>query len=365
MTGSGGKMNLKKFYTYIVIFSIALLLMSSTTARADGTTYNSTVFTPNGTMYDLDLNVDISVTNQTTTFLNIIMDGTGNLTLYSERMDLDYIRWGGSVAFEIYRYMYTMGNEPEEEYMNMSMPIPPLIAVKQDTREIYLFNISLDQFEEMSEEQIMEIVQTLSSGDLRTDIYITNPFYIPIDVSVGSVIEYGYWNRTANDGFLLEVPINKETTLSVMNTTYDVWAIEYTGTVLDLITMINETFPIGIELPSENDTEAEAIYTLLNETEFLFGVYYDKASGWLLDIRLEIEGSGTLDIVENETTMSVDYMIDVLVDFALEDPGSVSVGGQGLVGRYLGVSDNIVVMLGVGLLILVFGITGKTVFRKR
>ncbi|MGQ4913262.1 MAG: hypothetical protein ACP6IU_00790 [Candidatus Asgardarchaeia archaeon] len=353
---------MKKIFVYVAVLGLVALLFSSNLASAQGTTYNPTVFTPNGTRYDLNVDVQALADNGSTLFLNYTILAMGNLTLYSERMDQEYIRWGGSAAIQAYLYQYMYEEEPKVDEFNKSVPIPPVVAVQQNTRKVYAFNISLDQFEDMSQEEIMNILQSLTSGDLRRDIYFLNPFYIPTDVDIGYAVTLGYWNTTADDGFIIEMEINKEGAITLMGTSYDAWIIEYTGSLWDALTTLNSTFNLGIELPSGN--ESEPIIQMLNETQYALRIYYDKASGWLLDVNLQVNGEGNIEVPEENQTMTMHYLIDAVIDFGLGDAGSVSVGGQGFIARHLGISDNMSVLLGLGLLVLVFGLTAKTTFRK-
>ncbi len=269
-----------------------------------------TVFSPNSVTYDLDIFFSNIVKNATTDEVldSFELNIEGEFTLISKRMQLDYIGWGFIIDVIIIR---NDNGYVDESRFNIS--VPPILAVKENTRFIYPTTIIMDLIEEgFGNQSIQDILSKVSTNQPYTEIYAYNPFYIEIPVSVGDTIPYGVWNVTSESGIIVNGRVTSEETIVVGGVSYNTYLVNITeADILDAIReFINEemTLPPGVH--------------------FNLGFYYDQGSGWLT--KADMIGGGEIS-EDNETVL-----VSLDGDLDLRNAGTVMIQNKSYLDRMLG-----------------------------
>ncbi len=300
-------MNIKTI-TYVSI--IAILVISPIVSLNASPGYNISVFSPNNVTYDVDIFFS-QVTKNTTSGETLELHEihiTGKITLISKRMMLDYIGWGFKVNVTV-----TENNNGDVRESEYNIPIPPIVAVKENTRFIYPTKLLMDLIQgKFGNASIQDIVSRVSTNQPYTEIYAYNPFYIDVPVSIGDSIPYGIWNVTSQSGIIVNGKVTSEEKITVNGASYNTYLVNITKT--DIIEAIKEFMNEDISIPSGID--------------FNLGMYYDKDSGWL--IKLNTIGGG--EVNDDDTTTSI--VINGNLD--LENAGTVMVQNKSYLDRVFG-----------------------------
>ena len=224
--------------------------------------------------------------------------------------------------------------------------IPPLVAVRDGTRETY-FLIDFHELERTLGEANVTGLQDLASlaskimaatGEVNEEVYFANPFYIPLDVGLGSEIIYGIYNRTSGQQVEVGLVINDEGPVEVPAGTYDAWIIR-----LDESGVADILEGLGV---SEEAVEA------VRSTDLQAAIYYDKATGWLLGYEVHGHATNTTTIEREGQTVEVIVRGDVDLVFELVEPGTVEVGGKSLIERVLSLPRNSALFFAIGIMAL-------------
>ncbi|MHA1506703.1 MAG: hypothetical protein ACTSR0_05950 [Candidatus Asgardarchaeia archaeon] len=361
----------REYLRYFSLLILTFLVLLPVTVAAE--TYDPSVFSPSGTKYELRGKVFLEATNKTSGERLVYFNATANgtLILMSERMDLNFWKWSGIISGNI-TYISIVGSDYSTNTMGGEFPIPPLIAVKVNTREVYLLNI----FELISglgegfdPSDILGLIMNFSTMSILEDYYATNPFYIPTSTQLNDVIPYFIWNKTANEAiFIINGTVVDEKELLIAGVSTDSWVVELPiRNFSDLSDLIYEQF--GVNITEEifggitDEEESAALEGLLETLSVDIRFYYDKSNGWLLMLNASASAEGSLDIsTEGGSSFTVDYTFEVNLVFELTDPGLMKVGGQGLISRYTGIPDYGILGLDA---FLVIGLVYLSFFRKR
>jgi len=271
-------------------------------------TYNSTVYTPNGTRYIFEIKASDVKVNTTSGKVLFVTNKTisGFLELSSKFLTAGYYGWGATIKVDTAEY--ENGELKSSDTFNVS--IPPVLAIKEGTRKIYLTNVII-KFMRGEYEDINEAVRDLSNIQAVEDFYIYNPFYIPTNVKVGDKIPYGFWNKTANEGIIVYGKIVEDASVSINGESYDAWAVDLISGIEELVGEIG-----GEEEIPEN----------VNAT---FNLYYEKTTGWLI----KVEAFGESEYEESNTTA-----ISTKVEGCLkvDNLGGIVIGGRTYIERVIG-----------------------------
>ncbi|MGQ4832645.1 MAG: hypothetical protein ACP6IS_01950 [Candidatus Asgardarchaeia archaeon] len=305
---------MKRSKVIILIISVALIISLQSLSLVNAQeTFDSSVFNPNGATYSITATVNVFARN--TSSGEILASNNMTLEAYlkilSERVNLNFWKWSGILNVTLDTYSLEE-SDIRHEHNNLSIPIPPLIAIKENTRKIYFANVSLEELSqsENMQEAIQKLVQKISVGEINENIYIYNIFYIPTNVNIGSKIDYGFWNVTANEGLILTGTVKRADNVTVAGESIDSWVVEldyhnisslseeiYKQTNLNLTDML-----FGDMGGSEEDREIQRVVSNL---PFTIAGYYDKASGWLVRGLVEARDEGTIEGHDNATDSSV------------------------------------------------------------
>ena len=349
---------MKKITLNLAIVTLLLGTLTIAPMVSATPTYEPSVFSPNNTIYDINVHMRLTAVNATngSTIMIGEMGVLGNLTLYSERLNSSFVKWSGHISVDAWSYHW----DPESfsnDTQNITVYIPPLLAVKENTRKMYIAQIDL---ENLGEGGLQQALGNLSSPKYRSDVYALNPFYISTSTKLGDDVVIGAFNRTNNENISLTFEVSSARNYTARDGhTYDVWvANPGFGTLYDVLMELQQIIgggeknngppnliPIFGEGPPNgksggNKTNQEQMMKdVLGNITFNWDLLYDKASGWLLANLITLSGGGT--IYENNTTPIVNYTASGFANIELRDAGSVKIGGSSLLSRFSGVSDNV------------------------
>jgi len=346
----------------IVTLLIVTLLFSQSIAYVNAQElYESSVFNPNGATYILDGLVRVMVVNESNDVLLMQLNATLNakLKLLSERLNLEFVKWSGLLNFSYDVYSFRYNETPEEESGNMSVPIPPLLFIRENTREIYFANISIEELQgEQMEDAMEKMMQKISAGEINENFYVYNIFFIPKNVDMGSKVTYGFWNKTANKGLEVTATVVSSSSIEVAGESYDAWVVELD--YHNLTELFQEIYDqLGFNMTEQifgdaEPQEAEAIKQIIESIYFTLRGYYEKESGWLVKGLLDVDASGNVTVHgENNVTFPVSYQVTVDIVTNLIDPGNVRLGGRSTLARMLDVDDTTLLALDVIFVVLV------------
>lgn len=318
---------MRKIIAPLLIAGLLFFIISNVSSTFASPGYHYSVFTPNGVSYELELSFYSEEKNLTTSQIiesqQIIL--SMNFSLSSKRMDLNHMAWGMTISINL--ELYVNGTLRESE--SRSLPMPPLFAIREGTRKIYLttFLVSLLR-QGMESVNISEITSNLAANRPYPGFYIYNPFYTPLDVAENDEIPYGYWNETANEGVIINGTVARSTTLSILGEEINTWVVEIRrAELLNMLSML-----IGeVEIPEDADIS--------------MAFYYEKNTGWL--VQGELEGEYTHIEGDTERTMEVGGSL-YITNF-----GSIAIGGKSYLNRVLGLPQYTIEVLDI---ILIIGI---------
>lgn len=299
---------IRKIMIYIVVTSMLLLYPIGSLNASPG--YNISVFSPNNVRYDV--NIFFSEVTKNATSGDILdlyeVHVIGEISLVSKRMTLDYIGWGFIINVTV-----TENNNGDVRESEFDIAIPPIIAVKENTRFVYPTKLLMDiMLGNLSNASMQDILSRVSTNEPYTEIYIYNPFYIEVPVSIGDSIPYGVWNITSQSGIIVNGKVTSRESIIVNGVSYDTYLVNITES--EIIDAIREFIDEDISIPSE---------VRLN-----LGFYYDRDSGWLM--KLNTIGRGELS-EENTTTEIV-----LRGNLDLENAGTVMVKNKSYLDRIFG-----------------------------
>jgi len=345
----------------IILFIVTLLFFQSITYVSAQEIYDSSVFNPNGATYVLDGLIQVTIVNESNNELLMQFNASidAKLKLLSERLNLDFVKWSGILNFSYNTYSYYYNETPEEDYRNMSIPIPPLFFIKENTREAYFANISLEELQgENMEDAMKKMMQKISAGEINENFYVYNIFYIPKNVDIGSKITYGFWNVTANKGLELAATVVSSSTLEVAEESYDVWVVELDyHNLTELFQEVYDQLGFNVTEQIFKDAKPEEIKTIKQVIESIYFTlkgYYEKASGWLVKGVADVDASGTTTAPGDiNATFPVSYQVTVDMVANLIDPGSVRLGGRSTLARMFDVDDTTLLSLDIVFVALV------------
>ena len=348
-----------------VLFMVLLSLQSIALINAQET-YDPSVFNPNGATYIITAAIHIFAKNTSTNEILVSNNVTLNayLKLLSERVNLNFWKWSGVLNVTVDTYTLEEYGI-KHDHNNISIPIPPLVAIKENTRKIYFANISMEELSQSEDMQqaIQKIVQKISAGEINENIYVYNIFYVPTNIDLGTKINYGFWNVTADQGLILKGSVVRSENVTVAGENIDSWVVELDYHNISSLseeiykqTNINLTSMLFGDVSSEEDKEVQ---TVVNNIPFTIAGYYDKASGWLVRGLVEAGDEGTIGGQENNTDSAVYYNVSVLLRADLVDPGNVRIGGRSKIARLLHLDDNTLLLLDIGFVVAVIAIIVK------
>ena len=313
MTYQGLKMNVRTIFIGLLI--LLLIVPVANVSASPG--YNMTVFSPNNVIYDIKLLGIVKVYNTSTQDLmgsqKISINGT--ITLISKRIDINYYAWGANLSIS---YLVAENNTIKSQSA-IQIPVPPILAIKVGTRQIYLTQIVMD----VLQGKIENITENITFSDIMRRIafnkpvpgfYIYNPFYIPTDSRIGDKIPYGFYNETMRKGLIINGSVIGEETISIPEGTFNTW----------LVRISEEEVLKAIEYFIEEEIE------LPEEVNFSLDLFYEKQSGWLLKGISIAHGSG---IEEDE---NVTITVDISGELELENSGTVMIGGKTFFDKMIG-----------------------------
>ena len=291
----------------ILVHIIILAAVCQTGVEQASDEYDPSVFMPNGVVYKFQGNLSVS---------GIRGYLIATIGIFSREHSNGYCAWGFSVWVE--RYHYEGIELPSSVKIMLErgvagIPLPPLIAVKRWTREAYLM-IDFNEIRELlSGAPSLDVLDLLSRlftivGEINEEVYFTNPLYIPINVGLNSELAFGVY-RISGEKYETHARINAEGIKEVAGGSYDAWIISLNRSAIS---------DILAELGAPGGTLPKDVSASTN-------IYYDKASGWLLSYETHAHRSNT--------TYAGDY-IDITLE--LIEPGTVNIGGRGLLERKLG-----------------------------
>ena len=327
--------------------ALVLLVLLVAPSRAQGS-YDPSVFTPNGVVYELKGDFTVVLENRTENFME---ERKGNitlvLTLFSRDQGGGYQAWSMSVYLEKFYY-----NKPEEfrtllDVLRLNgIAIPPLVAVKEGTRETY-FLVDFHQLKKALEEtnvtgtgDLVALANKVmaATGEVNEEVYFMNPFFIPLDVGVGTEIIYGVYNKTSHQQLEVRLRIDDDGPVEAAGGTYDAWIIRMDeDEVADILA--------GLGLDEEG-------VRAIRSVDVKASIYYDKASGWLLGYELHSHATNRTTIEHEGRTIIANATGDVDVVFKLVEPGTVNVGGKTILERTLHLPRNSGLAFSAGLLAL-------------
>ena len=338
---------------FIATFLLGILMVVPLVSAVP--TYEPSVFSPNNTIYDINVHFRLTAVNATdgSTMMIGELGLLGNLTLFSERLNMSFVKWSERISLDL--WMYHQDTESfANETQNITAYIPPLLAVEENTRKIYIAQLDFENFDGGDSQ---DIINNLSSVTFRSDVYALNPFYIPTSTELGDSILIGAFNITSGENVSLAFSISSDRSYNARDGhTYDVWvANPGFSTLYDVFQGIQDIIPggggdngptnllpmFGEEEPQDNESEMnteQVMKDVLGNITFNWDLLYDKASGWLLANLMTISGGGT--VFYNDTIPVVNYTANGFVNLELRDAGSVKIGGSSLLSRFSGVSDN-------------------------
>ena len=315
-------------------FLVSLLVLgaiafSSVSASAISFGDNS-VFLPNGVKYRIVFDFKGHIEN-TTSGVVLYDQNIGfrvNLTIVSKRLSLDYIGWGFVIELPQNSAINLGGNNLTK------IPIPPILAVKENTREIYLPELL---FKFLSGANITPDLQSLALEvyqlKINNDFYILNPFIIQSNLGIGSKVDYGFVNKTANKDFTVQGSVANEFSRDIFGVKVTLLNVSIT---YDSLTQLGNSL---FGFFGSQQVYGEEVESILNSTSLSIGLAYDKLSGWLVSTGLKVH-------FDNSTLPSnITGYVDGALNVEMINPGNLKIGGYGYFSRYLGIPD--VVLLGV------------------
>ena len=335
------------------MLTLAVLLASSS-SWAQGE-FDPSVFSPNGVVYKFEGSFSVIIENATPASgpLREVREGnfTLVLTIFSKEHGSGYHAWSFSMYIEQFNY-----NRPEElpEPVQMliellgvkGVSVPPLVAVKDGTRETY-FLINFHELERTLSETNVTGLQDLASlaskvmaatGEVNEEVYFTNPFYIPLNVSLGTEIVYGVYNKTSGQQVEVKLRVNDEGAVEAAGKTYDAWIIR-----LDEEGVADILEGLGVD---EEAVEAT------RSVDLNAAAYYDKATGWLLGYEVHGHAVNTTTIERDGRLLNVTVRGDVDLALRLVEPGTIEVGGESLIERALSLPRNTALLFAAGIIAL-------------
>ena len=295
---------------FAMVIMISLISIGTVSLYADPG-YDPSVFSPNNVIYDIAISMHMETYNVTNNALlsthDFIM--AGKITLISKRMELGYVAWGAIVEINVTEK--DNGTIVSNEYFNVSAP--PILAVKENTRYMYLTELIVELLREGFENVDMEeLVSRIATNKPYSGFYIYNPFYIDTSVNIGDRIPYGFYNETRDEGVIVYGTVTSEKKLVISGAPYDCWIVNITeAEILEALEPLlgEEDIPEGIE--------------------FNLGLFYDKRSGWL--VGLDMFGGGTISVDEQENAV-----VDLNGEMELVNAGTVRIADKTYIDRILG-----------------------------
>ena len=310
--------------------------------------YDPSVFTPNGVVYRFQGNFSLLVENTTVSPpLRELREGNFSLviSIFSRDQGGGYHAWSFSIYLENWYY-----NRPEElpeplttvlESLGIQgAAVPPLVAVKWGTRETY-FLIDFHKLKRTLQEAQLtgpESAGALASqvlaatGQVNEEVYFTNPFYIPINVGLGTQLVYGVYNKTSGQQYEVYLAINGEAEVEAAGGTYAAWVVRLSaGDLADIMA----------DLGAEED-----LVRAVGSTDLEIDIYYDKASGWLLGYESHGHFYNTTVVERDGQPIEASVVSDVDLVLRLVEPGTVNIGGESLIERELGLPRETALALG-------------------
>lgn len=322
--------------------------------NAYSTHATSTLFTnttaPVGTKYNV--NADVQVHFENVTSGEILVDQRYqvniNFTIVSKRLDFNYVGWG----FVIELPPDTGLNFNGENLTDIS--IPPIIAVKEGTRQIYLPQMIFDLIQNQSDLQnlnIQSILRELFLLKLNKDFYILNPMYVNPNLDVGDTVDYGFAQISTNKQFIVKGTALEKTSVTSYGTTYETIKV---GLEFNKFSTMGEILGDILGLNLENDMSPE-IKNLLDNITLSSDLYYDTAIGWLVkaDVSVDLDPSA---LPENVTGYANGNLYVSLID-----PGNLNIGGKSFLARLIGIPIEGLVGADLVIILIIFYI----VLRRR
>jgi len=303
---------MKKTVLICALILISLILSTGFSMVHARPAYSSTVFSPNDVSYDFSLRSSVEVYNASTGELlsSHIMEISGMTTLHSKRMQIGFMAWGA-----IINITYTVEeNGTITNQQEIDIPLPPVFAVQENTRKIFLTELILDVLRgEITEINYQDIARRVATNRPVPGFYFYNPFYIETDITLGDSIPYGFWNETSDSGLVIHGIVHSETSVEAAGRTYNVWVVRITeAEILGELELI-----VGEELELPGDIT------------FILDLYYEKSSGWLVGGDL----SGSLESTEEN---NVEIHISQTGELTLTSMGTILIAGESYLDRLLG-----------------------------
>ncbi len=322
----------------ILVFSLLSVILLSSAVTVSYALTPSNIYSPNGVKYKVVFMLDGHLVNESQG--NVVydqhMDVRFNLTLVSKRLSLDYIGWGFIIELPP-----SIGlNFNGENYSRI--PIPPILAVKENTREIYfpsiVFRLLKNQDMNVG---IADITQELYRLNLNTEFYLVNPFILDRDVSIGDSVKYGFVNKTSNNKLLLEGTVTGESDENLLGTNFKVFDV---SVAVDSLLRVARSFRDFFNL---NLDYGDGVLEILNITRLMVTLKYDTTSLWLMKSVLTVS-------LENSTMPeNVTGYLNANLNVEMIDAGNLPIGGRGLLSRLIGIPDFGLLVIDVGLIVLV------------
>jgi len=330
-----------------ILTILVLIAWSVTPASASGETYHSSVFAPNGVVYSINTRLNMTVMESgTPSYARGNLSGT--ITLLSQQFNSSLIKWYGVASLSWSLERCEEGQELSPIKNSTTVPIPALFLIKVNTRKVYFVNISIEKIREgqLTQEDLMAIVSKITSSEIYPYAYALNMFYIPINVHKGDVITYGFREeKELNESLWINATITGEQSVAVGGSTYSAWVARIDTTLKNLSDIIETQLGVRpVDLMGIEDPEVARIVeesTLVNVTFF-----YDKETGWLLQLKLKM----ATDFEQENVTVSgtLDF------EMALQNAGTVNIGNKGFFERMTGMPDPAFWALGIVLVIANF-----------
>ncbi len=298
----------------------------------------SSIYSPNGVKYKIGFVLDGHLVNasQSEVIYDQHVDIQLNVTLVSKRLSLDYIGWG----FIIELPSSMRFNFNGENYSRI--PIPPILAVKENTREIYFPSVIFRLLKNQNMDvDIARITQELYQLNLNTEFYLVNPFILDRSVSVGDSVPYGVVNKTSGSELLFNGVIIGESEENMLNMNFKVLnvAIEFDN-LLGVARSLGEFFNLNLNYGDE-------VLEVLNRTQLSVVLKYDTSSLWLVKSSLNVN-------LDNSTLPeNISGYIHANLNVDMIDAGNLLIGGRGLLSRLIGIPDLGLLVIDIGLIVLV------------
>ena len=312
---------------------------------------SSQVYFPSGTKYNMSIYFQAHIVNETNqeVIFDQTIDVNLNFTLISKRINLEYVGWGAIIELPEDLSNFQFGGENIT-----SIPIPPLIAVKEGTRNVYLPQIVFDLINNntnLDQQGVQELFKRFLFLEINEDFYILNPFYINPNVKPNDEVEYGFRQISTGLEYIAKGTVDGETKISVANSNYDTVKVHLVmnelsqvGTVLGAIVNPGNTAPLDPELRN-----------VLDNVTITVDLYYDTTLGWLLKTDLEINLDPQV-FPENVTGQ-----VSGNLNLRLIDAGNLAIGGKIFLANLIGVPSEAILAIDVALILTIIYL----VYRRR